>query len=97
MLDDKIAKELKVSGYSYYLYSKQGEIKQDNCFLIGDSAGLASVDLGEGISPSIESGLLAADEILGNSQYTKKAISKFSLNRVLQWLIEPWLLPILEV
>ncbi len=40
------------------------KLKKDNCFLIGDSAGLASVDLGEGISPSIESGLLAAVDIL---------------------------------
>ncbi len=96
LLDNKTATELKVSGYSYYLYAKQGEVKQDNCFLIGDSAGLASVDLGEGIRPAIESGLLAADEILGKSQYSKKAISRFSLNRVWQWIIEPWLLPILE-
>ena len=97
LLDDKTAKELKVSGYSYYLYTKQGKVKQDNCFLIGDSAGLASVDLGEGISPSVESGLLAAGEILGDCQYTKKAISRFSLNRVWQWIIEPWLLKIIEV
>lgn len=96
LLDERTAKELQVSGYSYYLYTKQGEVKRDNCFLIGDSAGLASVDLGEGIRPSIESGLLAADEILGNCQYTKKAISPFSLNRFVQWFIEPWLLPILE-
>ncbi len=96
LLDHKTGKELKVSGYSYYLYTKQGEVKQDNCFLIGDSAGLASVDLGEGIRPSIESGLLAAEEILGNCQYTKKAISPFSLNRFVQWFMEPWLLPILE-
>jgi flavin-dependent dehydrogenase len=97
LLDDKTATELTPSGYCYYLYTKQGEVKQDNCFLIGDSAGLASVDLGEGISPSIESGLLAADEILGKSQYTKTAIDKFSLNRVWQWIIEPWLLKILEI
>ena len=97
LLDDKTSKELNPSGHGYYLFTKQGEVKKDNCFLIGDSAGLASVDLAEGISPSIESGLLAADEILGNCQYNKKAISRFSLNRVWQWIIEPWLLPILEV
>jgi flavin-dependent dehydrogenase len=97
LIDDKTAKELKVFGYSYYLYTKQGEVKQDNCFLIGDSAGLASIDLAEGIRPSIESGLLAADEILGKSQYTKTAIDRFSLNRVWQWTLEPFLLKILEI
>lgn len=97
LLNEKTAQDLQVSGYSYYLYTNQGEVKQDNCFLIGDSAGLASIDLGEGISPSIESGLLAAGEILGDCNYNKKAISQFSLNRVWQWAIEPWLLPILEI
>ena len=97
LLDDKISQELKPSGHGYYLFSKQGEVKQNNCFLIGDSAGLASVDLGEGICPSVESGLLAADAILGNCQYTKKVISRFSLNRFWQWIIEPWQIPILEV
>ena len=90
LLDDKTSKELKPSGHGYYLLTKQGEVKRNNCFLIGDSAGLASVDLGEGISPSIESGLLAADEILGNCQYTKKAIPRFSLNRVFQWIVKPF-------
>ncbi|MDJ0904311.1 MAG: NAD(P)/FAD-dependent oxidoreductase [Xenococcus sp. MO_188.B8] len=97
LLDEQTAQDLKVSGYSYYLYGNQGKIKQDNCFLIGDSAGLASVDLGEGIAPAIESGLLAAGEILGDCQYKKNAISHFSLNRFWQWMIEPWLLKILEV
>ncbi len=96
LLDDKTSKELKPSGHGYYLYSKQGDIKQNNCFLIGDSAGLASIDLGEGIRPAIESGILAADEILGNSQYTRKVIAPFSLNRVWQWMIEPWQIPILS-
>ena len=90
LLDEQTAKEFKVSGYSYYIYTNQGEVKQDNCFLIGDSAGLASVDLAEGISPSIESGLLAAGEIIGDCQYDKQAVSRFSLNRFLQWAIEPW-------
>ena len=97
LLDEQTAKELGGSGYSYYLYINQGEVKQDNCFLIGDSAGLASVDLGEGISPSIESGLSAAGEIIGDCQYKKNTLSHFSLNRFWQWMIEPWLLKILEV
>ena len=64
-------------------------MKKNNCFLLGDSAGLATKDLGEGIRPAIESGLLAADEILGKGQYTKTAISRFSLNRFLRWIVGP--------
>lgn len=89
LLDEKTSQALKPSGYGYYLFAKQGEVKRDNCFLIGDSAGLASLDLGEGIYTAIESGLLVADEILGNSQYSKTTISKFSLKRPLQWIVKP--------
>jgi hypothetical protein len=32
----------------------------DNAFVIGDAAGLATLDLGEGTGPAIESGILAA-------------------------------------
>ena len=92
LLDDTTASQLQLSGYSYYLFSKEGEIKKNNCFSIGDSAGLATVDLGEGINPAIESGLQVADEIMGYGQYTKSAIDHFSLNRLLQWTVEPLLL-----
>lgn len=66
------------SGHGYYLFSRQGEIKQDNCFLIGDSAGLATADLGESIGPAVESGVMAANEILGRGPYEKKHVSQHS-------------------
>ncbi|BAU63781.1 geranylgeranyl reductase family protein [Stanieria sp. NIES-3757] len=87
LLDEKTSQELKPAGHGFYIFTNQGEVKKDNCFLIGDSAGLATIDLAEGIRASVESGLLAADEILGNSQYTKTKIDKFSLNRVVRWLL----------
>jgi flavin-dependent dehydrogenase len=90
LLDYKTRKALKPGGHGYYLFSKRGEIKQDNCFLIGDAAGLATKDLGEGIGPAIESGLMAADEILGGTTYVKSAINPFSLNPSLQWLQYVW-------
>ncbi len=31
-----------------------GAVKQERCYLIGDPAGLASVDLSEGIGPAVE-------------------------------------------
>jgi flavin-dependent dehydrogenase len=89
LLDDKTSQELKPSSHGYYLFAQPGEVKRDNCFLIGDSAGLASLDLGEGICAAVESGLLVADDILGNSQYTKTAISQFSLEQAFQWIVKP--------
>ena len=56
-----------------------------------DSAGLATLDFGEGISPAIKSGLLAAGEILGEMVYTREAIFNRSLRPGWQWL--RWLLP----
>ncbi|MCP4318144.1 MAG: hypothetical protein GY789_19525 [Hyphomicrobiales bacterium] len=64
-LDDATAANLKATGHPYFLYANDGAYKMDNCFLIGDSAGLASIDLGEGIGPAVESALMVAEEILG--------------------------------
>ncbi len=90
LLNKKTSEELTASGHGYYLFSQQEEVKRDNCFLIGDSAGLASLDLGEGIGPAVESGLLAASEILGRGKYEKSNVSKFSLNPPFQWLQRIW-------
>jgi flavin-dependent dehydrogenase len=81
-LDATTASNLQETGHPYYLFTYAGEIKRDNCFLIGDSAGLASVDLGEGIGPAVESGLMAAREILGTGAYRKEDISVFSLGGI---------------
>jgi flavin-dependent dehydrogenase len=79
-LDAATAENLQETGHPYFLFTGGGEVKRDNCFLIGDSAGLASVDLGEGIGPAVESGLMAAKEILGTGEYRKQAISTLSLS-----------------
>lgn len=97
LLDQQIAQELKPSGYGYYLFSNQGEIKKNNCFLIGDSAGLATIDLGEGIRPAVESGLFVAEEILGTNPYRKTSLSHVSLNRFFEWIIEPFLFKVLGI
>jgi menaquinone-9 beta-reductase len=55
-LDRATTEDLQESGHPYFLFTREGEVKRDNAFLIGDSAGLASVDLGEGIGPAVESG-----------------------------------------
>lgn len=90
LLDNGTRQALSPRGHCYYMFSSEGEIKLDNCFLIGDSAGLATIDLAEGIGPAIESGLLAASEILGVGEYTKSSMSSFSLNPSLQWLRYVW-------
>jgi flavin-dependent dehydrogenase len=90
LLDAKTRQTLKAQSHGYYLFAANGDIKRDNCYLIGDSAGLASRDLGEGIGPAVTSGLLAAEDILGQQQYRKAAISTFSLNPAMRWIQYIW-------
>ncbi len=63
-------------------------MKQERCFLIGDPAGLASVDLSEGIGPAVESALMAAGEILGEADYRKEAITQFSFGGLTQKVLK---------
>lgn len=78
LLDAATRQSIKPASHGYYLFSPQGEVRTDNCFLIGDSAGLASVDLGEGIAPAVESGVMVANEILGQGEYAKDRVSQFT-------------------
>jgi menaquinone-9 beta-reductase len=52
-------------GHAYLLYDATGRrVVDDGVLLIGDSAGLAYAQSGEGIRPAIESGLMAAQVIV---------------------------------
>lgn len=68
----------KPSGHFYYLRQRPSEARRDNAFIVGDAAALATLDLGEGIRPAIQSGLLAAEAILHDSDYSLKSIPKYS-------------------
>jgi geranylgeranyl reductase family protein len=53
-------------GHAYLLYSSaRRRLVDDGVMLIGDAAGLAYPQSGEGIRPAIESGILAATTVLG--------------------------------
>jgi flavin-dependent dehydrogenase len=66
-------------GYSYYVGSRRKLVKNNGAYIVGDAAGLATVDLAEGIGPAVESGQLAAQEILGCDAYHTSRITKYSL------------------
>jgi menaquinone-9 beta-reductase len=75
--------EYNPSGHSYYLHQDRKEIRRGNAFIVGDSLGLATKDMGEGIHPAVKSGLLAADAILRGKVYSLKSISKYSFRSIL--------------
>jgi flavin-dependent dehydrogenase len=66
-------------GYAYHLRQEQPEVRRDNALIVGDSVGLATLDMGEGIGPAIRSGLLAAEAILRDSDYSLRTIPRVSL------------------
>ncbi len=67
------------SAHSYYLRRERAEIRKGNAFLVGDAAGLATADLGEGIGAGIRSGQLAADAIANGSAYSVSGVPAYSL------------------
>jgi flavin-dependent dehydrogenase len=74
----------KPKGYSYYLRQKYPEVSRDNAFVVGDAAGLATLDMGEGIGPAIKSGLLAAQAIIHEADYSVASIPKYSLRSLIR-------------
>ncbi len=69
----------KPSAHSYYLRRDRSDIRKGNVFLAGDAAGLATIDLGEGIGAGIRSGQLVADAIATGSEYSVHSMSSYSL------------------
>jgi flavin-dependent dehydrogenase len=66
-------------GHRYYLRQRRAASSCGNAFLVGDAAGLATRDLGEGIGPAARSGLLTAAAILAGTPPDYARISRFSL------------------
>jgi flavin-dependent dehydrogenase len=66
-------------GHAYLLYGvSQRQPVDDGMLLIGDAAGLAYKQSGEGIRPAIESGLLAAQAILAaQGNYSREGLQRY--------------------
>lgn len=65
-------------GHAYYLREPRREARVGNAFVVGDAAGLATADMGEGIAPAIKSGLAAATAIATGTPYTFEGIRRWS-------------------
>ncbi|HBL46548.1 NAD(P)/FAD-dependent oxidoreductase [Gimesia sp.] len=90
--EGRIPREIleKFKGHAYRLYGlAKRTIMDDGILLIGDAAGLASPQSGEGIRPAIESGLMAADVL----QRWQKGYDKAQLQEYQQKILDrfgPW-------
>ena len=77
-------------GYQYYLRTDVEHVQLGNATIIGDAAGLATKDIGEGIGPAVESGILAAESILNGRPYSIRSIGKYSLPSIPGILLSRW-------
>ncbi len=68
-------------GYVYYMRDDDECVQHDRAFLLGDAAGLATKDMGQGIGPAIKSGLLAAEAIIKGKPYSVKTIHRYTNQR----------------
>ena len=68
-----------IAGHAYGLWGhRSASILDDGVLLVGDAAGLAYPESGEGIRPAIESGLIAAHTILAaEGNYSVKSLSLY--------------------
>jgi geranylgeranyl reductase family protein len=66
-------------GHAYLLYSHSPRrLVDDGVLLIGDAAGLAYPQSGEGIRPAVESALLAAGTVIAaNGHFTREALAPY--------------------
>ena len=78
----KIPKDItaKYNGHAYLLYNHAvRDMVTDNVLLIGDAAGLAYPQSGEGIRPAIESALMAAEIISNcNNDYSAATLQRYN-------------------
>lgn len=72
-------------GHSYYLRASSPVLRSGNAMLVGDALGVATLDMGEGIGPSIRSGINAADAIILGIAYTTKGLKRYSFPDLLGW------------
>jgi geranylgeranyl reductase family protein len=69
----------RFKGHAYLLYSHAARsVVGDGMLLIGDAAGLAYPQSGEGIRPAVESGMIAAEVILGAAgDYRRERLAEY--------------------
>jgi len=89
--------QFNTRGSFYYIRNSVDVLQNDNIFLVGDAAGLATRDMGEGIGPAIKSGILAANAITAGKSYSLNSVKKYSfpkykamINLFVSYLTNQW-------
>lgn len=80
--------DFNAKGAIYYLKNDLETGRVDNAFIIGDAAGIATMDMGEGIYPAVKSGIMAAQAIVNGTEYSLEYLPKYSLGLMTGKLLE---------
>jgi flavin-dependent dehydrogenase len=75
--------EQQLQGWNYYIRQQHGILRWGNAFVVGDAAGLATLDMGEGIRPAVQSGIMVARTISEGIDYSHATIGKYSFPDIL--------------
>lgn len=75
----EVGSECTPRGYAYHLRRGAPVVELGGAFLVGDAAGLATVDMGEGIAAAVRSGALAAHAIATGAPYTVRSVPRYSI------------------
>jgi flavin-dependent dehydrogenase len=78
----EVGSECTPHGHAYHLRRGVPVVHLGGAFLVGDSAGLATVDLGEGIAAAVHSGALAAHAIATGAPYTVRSLPRYSIPHI---------------
>ncbi len=68
----------KPKGHTYFVREPVKVGQFGNAFIVGDSAGLATRDLAEGIGPAVESALRCAESIAEKKPYSLEGLTEYS-------------------
>ena len=80
--------DYRPTGYSYFLRGTAAVISDNGAYIVGDSVGLATRDLCEGIGPAVRSGLLAADAIITGAEYSLAGLSQLTGSGLASQILE---------
>ncbi len=76
-------RQFSPKGHIYYLRGQTKNTRHENAFIIGDAAGLATRDMGEGIGPAVESGKLAARSIISDAPFSLTTVTQWSAPQII--------------
>ncbi len=79
----EVGSECTPRGCAYHVRRGAPVVQIGGAFLVGDAAGLATVDMGEGIAAAVCSGAFAAQSITTGAPYSVRSLPRYSIPHII--------------